>query len=142
MKSEKVETLIGKTITEIVGMEEHSKCIRIVCSDGTRFEMLHYQDCCEIVEVNDVVGNPEDLIGSSVTMAEESTNHYDCSEDPENKSLDSHTWTFYKFATLKGYVTIRWIGESNGYYSESVTFSELEDGDSWWEANMEEVQDD
>ena len=43
---------------------------------------------------------------------------------PKPESADSYTWTFYRFSTVKGTVTVRWFGESNGYYSESVSYRE------------------
>lgn len=72
----------------------------------------------------DIVGDLDDLIDTPILLAEEVTNER-CVNPPGAKipdNQDSFTWTFYKLATIKGYVTISWYGESNGYYNESVSF--------------------
>jgi hypothetical protein len=48
--------------------------------------------------------------------AEEVSNY-----EGEDTGDESYTWTFYRFRTLKGSVSVRWYGSSNGYYSESVS---------------------
>lgn len=117
-----IEQLLGKTLTEIRSLEKESESVVFVCDDGTEFTMFHSQDCCESVCIDDVEGDISDLIGSPITTAEESTSD----ENPEGvcqEYQDSFTWTFYRIATAKGFVVVRWYGESNGYYSESVDFA-------------------
>ena len=87
------------------------------------FSSHHDQDCCENVQIEDICGDINDLVGSVILNAEEVSNdEYEKEWESTQEYIESFTWTFYKFATQKGYVDIRWLGESNGYYSESVEF--------------------
>ena len=117
------ESLLGKVMKEVdVGNDN----IKFVTVDGEVYNMYHCQDCCESVSVESVVGDVQDLIGVPLLVAEESSS----GENPEGAEVSeyqgSFTWTFYKLATIKGYVDIRWYGESNGYYSESVSLRKEE----------------
>lgn len=114
-----IEELIGKAIVRI---QNDGDRMEFYTDSGERFAMYHSQDCCESVGIEDITGDLDDLLNSPITEASERTN----SDDPMGKeSYESFTWTFYHLATIKGWVTIRWLGQSNGYYSESVDFVKL-----------------
>ena len=126
-KSASVSDLIGKTLISVNGAEKDNDEIIFECSDGNKYKMYHEQECCEGVWIEDICGNIDDLIGSPLTMAEDASNEL-ANATGLNSDWDySYTWTFYKFATINGYVTIRWYGESNGYYSEDVDFVRIMD---------------
>jgi hypothetical protein len=116
-------TLLGKTLTSVTGSKGDDEMI-FTTSDGERYKLYHDQDCCENVQIEDVTGYLQDLIGEPILVAEEVVNP-DYIVPHEDIDCESFTWTFYKLATRKGYVDIRWFGESNGYYSESVDFCKL-----------------
>lgn len=113
--------LVGETLANVENIK--NEAIRFTLADGRVFKLFHYQDCCESVRVEDITGNLAALIGSPLTMADESSNKNDASQKP-SEYAESWTWTFYKLATIKGYVDIRFLGESNGYYGEGVSFEE------------------
>ena len=119
-----LNSLIGKTITKIEGLNVNSEVVKFAFThDCIQLEMYHNRDCCEYVEIIDIVGDINDLIGTPLLKAEEIISDEDNPEETKHLHCyvdDSTTWTFYKFATIKGYVDIRWLGTSNGYYSESV----------------------
>ena len=111
METHVMDHLVGKTMFAV---ESDQDKITMYCDDGRIYTMMHHQDCCETVVLDDVCGDLKDLVGPPLIVAEFNTNK---DEDPD---YDSATWTFYRFATIKGHVTARWHGSSNGYYSESV----------------------
>ncbi len=114
--------LLGKTLISVEnnGNEE----IKFICDDGREYRQVYYQDCCASCSVDEIHGDLEDLVGSPILLAEVVTSR----ENPEGvtkEHQDSFTWAFYKLSTIKGSVTIRWYGESNGYYSEEATFERV-----------------
>lgn len=121
MKLTKFEELAGHTLKAVENKDDEQ--IVFTLEDGSRYRLYHGQNCCESVTVEDICGDLSDLVGHPLLVAEEATSD----KNPEGVTKEyqsSFTWTFYKLATIKGSVTIRWYGESNGYYSESVDFAE------------------
>lgn len=126
-----VSELIGKTLTQI---DNNGDELLFHCETGEVYKMYHSQSCCEEVTLEDICGELDDLVGSPILMAEEVSGELSAEDQKKSDRVNefgSCTWTFYKFATIKGYVTLRWFGESNGYYSESVDFI-LEGSDPQW----------
>lgn len=121
MSDIKISELLGKVISKI---DKSVDEIIFTLENGDQYKMYHMQDCCESVGIEDINGDFCDLLNTPITLAEESTS----TENPTDitkEYQDSFTWTFYRLATIKGFVDIRWYGESNGYYSESVDFVKL-----------------
>ena len=109
--------MLGKTFVQVSGAVGNFDLL-FETANGERFMFSHQQDCCERVDINDIVGDLEDLVGEPLLVAEQVEG--ETPVDFNERDYESVTWTFYKFATRKGYVDVRWLGESNGYYSEGV----------------------
>lgn len=119
-----VSILLGKTLAAVQPFDDEQ--IVFLTTEGEKFLMYHSQDCCESVGIESIVGDLQDLVGSPLTLAEEVSSDGVAPKDPDDAKWGSFTWTFYKFATVKGYVDVRWYGTSNGYYSESVDFARIQ----------------
>ena len=115
-----ISDMIGKTFTS-VAVNEAEDVLTFTQDNGDKFVFLHYQDCCETVEIESIVGDLNDLVRTPLLLAEESSSDETPANYTHEYEPESQTWTFYKFATIKGYVDIRWFGESNGYYAEDVS---------------------
>ena len=119
------DTLLGLTMESVHQVEEGDTDVIVFKTiEGLTFKMKHMQDCCESVYIESIVGDLEDLVGEPILVAEECISNTPPLDVHREYEPESQTWTFYKLATRKGYVDIRWFGESNGYYSEDVDLIE------------------
>lgn len=112
--------LVLEKLVQVKGSRTINEEVYIWAS-GRKFVMVHDQDCCECVTVEDIQGNVERMIGEVVIDATENSN---CTDPKIEGTDDCWTWTYYTIRTQSETLVIRWYGSSNGYYSESVTFYE------------------
>lgn len=116
--------LKGQTLTKVeVDRSSGEDSIIFHTQEGNKYKMMHFQDCCEGVSIEDINGDWEDILNQEVLLAEERTQDWE--DAPENQGKEHWgigMWTFYVLRTVKGSVDIRWYGESNGYYSIGVSF--------------------
>lgn len=102
----------------LLSIDQREDVLEFTCATSEKYKMFHIQECCEDIHLEDVIGDLQSLIGHEILLAEEITNSFE-------KGTNCFTWTFYKIATLKNYVTLKWEGSSNGYYSERVDFVQI-----------------
>jgi hypothetical protein len=124
MSLEVFTEMLNHTMVRVEG-EAGANAFQLQSSDGTVFTFYHQQDCCESVYIEDVIGDIKDLVGEPILLAEQVDvggwyAENPCEPEPNHEeygqAVDS---TWYRFATIKGYVTVRWVGIST-YYSTAV----------------------
>lgn len=114
IKVEEVRPLAWRHVTKVEGLRRGSDAVIFHFDDGSTISLHHVQDCCEHVRVEDF-----ELQGKlkGPLLGFEETIKTTRSDD------GTGTWTFYNIRVGTGCLNLRWIGESNGYYSESITVS-------------------
>jgi hypothetical protein len=114
-----ISGMVGETVLGVEAEANEYGQVQVVyfVTDRAIWRVYHDQTCSESVYLEEVDTELSALVGGRVVSAEEVSNNNH--NDPRAES--SETWTFYKLATDAGvYVTMRWWGSSNGYYSETV----------------------
>lgn len=114
----KIDKVNNKTIESFSG-DVGDESFRINFDDDTYISFYHSQDCCETVQIEDIVGELNNHIGRTINGISIKTNSDDPAPD-DGYDPESYTWTYITIKTTAGYIDLRFFGSSNGYYSESV----------------------
>lgn len=124
-----LDELVGKVFTDVSTADNDALYFQ---NAESVYKLYHAQDCCESVTIEDICGDLTDLIGTPIMVADQVSNLSDEEIDVltdhyhgADHSYEAYQWSFYRFRTIKGTVTVRFYGTSNGYYSTGVDFVEL-----------------
>jgi hypothetical protein len=117
----KFDVLVGEVL-DAVDIDREKDQILLTTRSGRQFLIHHEQKCCETVEISGQDGSFDKLIGKPIVEARD--NAVDTSEE----AADSQTTTTLVFRVDDHTVISQWVGDSNGYYSESVDIAELING--------------
>lgn len=122
MEHVSLSALVGQVATCVIRKEVEGNDGIVFClADGREFALVHSQSCCERVHIDDIEGDLDTLEGSPILVAEAVSNAPGYEDGEDKEYGHHHTWTFFKFATVKGHVDVRFYGSSNGNYSESAS---------------------
>jgi hypothetical protein len=114
--------LVGEVL-DSVDIDREENQILLTTRSGRKFLVYHEQDCCETVAISGQDGNFDKLIGKPLIEAR------DIAVDTSEEAIDSsQTTTTLVFRVDDQTVISRWVGDSNGFYSESVDIAELING--------------
>ena len=108
--------MVGKTVTDI-DVDRETNRILFTFDDGRQMMFYHDQDCCEFVRITSASGFLCEMRGRVESV------EVDIKSSGDD---DGHrTETTYNFRIGTDAAIVQWIGDSNGYYSESVNLVEF-----------------
>ena len=115
--------LVGEVL-DAVDIDREENQILLTTRSGRKFLVYHEQDCCETVAISGQDGSFDKLIGKPIVEAR----GFAVDTGESESDYDSQTTTTLVFRVDDQTVISRWVGDSNGYYSESVDIAELISG--------------
>lgn len=111
LEAKGISVLLGRQFNNVTtdAVQYHAEdrditALVIFETSGDDVALCHERLCCEEVYLAEVHGDIMDLVGAPILKASHETGE-----------TDVGVYHFYHLATMKGYVTFRFIAESNQY---------------------------
>lgn len=121
---QEIKTVVGEVLAhiDIAFPANGAHEIRLETKSGRVFRIWHNQDCCEHVYIHGIDGAIHRILGKPIIEA----THTEVEKgEPVPQDPDFWTNTTIEFRVDGATLVTRWIGESNGYYGETVDFEEV-----------------
>ncbi len=114
-----IDVLLGKTITHVQGLQVNSEEVILTTQCGNVYQMGHVQEGDEHISLYSLRGNLDDVLHTPIVSVDEDIDDDSCD------SPVSRTWTDYRIVTAKGAFSIRWLGISDGNYSDMPLITDI-----------------